>query len=46
MNEKNPKVKKHNSFIFHDYLIQYCSGNRNWLSHKDGSAHFANQKCK
>ena len=27
---------KNNNFIFYDYLPQFFSENKNWLSHKDG----------
>ena len=30
--KKNPKVKKHISFTFHDYLPQFSSENKDWLS--------------
>ena len=37
---------KHNSLIFHDYLLQFFCENRNSLSQKDGKADFENYKCK
>ena len=36
--EKNPNFKKYNNFTFHDYLPQFCSENRNWLSYNDEEA--------
>ena len=37
--EKNPKIK---NFIFHDYLPQFCSENRNWLNCQNCYVHFEN----
>ena len=38
---KTQKLKNIN-FTSHDYLPQFCSENRNWLSYKDGYIHLEN----
>ena len=37
---KKTRKLKSNNFTFDDYLPQLRSENRNWLSCKDGYAHF------
>ena len=34
------QILKNNNFTLHDYLPQFCSENRNWLSYIDGYTHF------
>ena len=36
------QILKNNNFTLHDYLPQFCSENRNWLSYIDGYTHFEN----